>query len=47
VLRILSRRALSVSDDVRRRIESCVDLDQLGEWIDRAVTVTDVSELFA
>ncbi len=47
VLRVLNRRGLSVDDDSRRRIESCTDLDQLDEWIDRAVTVTDVSQLFA
>jgi len=47
VLRILDRREVTVDDDSRARILSCADLDTLGTWLDRSLTVAQVSELFA
>ncbi|MCH5671564.1 hypothetical protein [Streptomyces gilvus] len=47
VLRILEWRELPVSDDVRRRVESCTDPKQLETWAKRALHVKNPSELFA
>lgn len=47
VLLLLKSRQLQVSDEVRQRIESCTDRDQLDEWVQRSATVADVSQLFA
>src|SRR4051794_19355996 len=46
ILVVLSARGLSVPDDVRVRISSCTDLDQLKVWGRRAATVASVEELF-
>ncbi len=46
LLVILEARKLPVSEEDRRTITSCTDLDQLGEWLRRAVTITDVAQLF-
>jgi hypothetical protein len=46
VLRVLEVRGLTVSDDVRTRITTCTDLGSLGDWLDRAGTVTHAEELF-
>ncbi|QSB05275.1 hypothetical protein [Natronoglycomyces albus] len=46
VLRLLTNRSVAVTDDQRERIESCTDLDQLDEWFDRAMVVTDAAEMF-
>ncbi|MFD7507029.1 hypothetical protein [Streptomyces sp. NPDC059850] len=47
ILRILGQRGLEVTDETRERVESCRDLDVLGVWLDRAVTVSRTAELFA
>ncbi|RSN66251.1 hypothetical protein [Actinomadura sp. WAC 06369] len=46
VLRILQKRGVCVSDDARRRITECTDLEQLEEWVLDAGTVASVDELF-
>ncbi len=47
ILRILDKRGIAVADASRQRIEACSDMDTLGTWLDRSLTATDVSELFA
>ncbi|MFI0777105.1 hypothetical protein [Streptomyces sp. NPDC021212] len=47
ILRVLGQRELVVTAEARKRIESCRDLDVLGVWLDRAVTVSRTAELFA
>jgi len=47
LLLVLEARQVSFSDEVRQRIESCTDRDQLEEWITRSATVADAAELFA
>ncbi|MEV2274073.1 hypothetical protein AB0I72_00675 [Nocardiopsis sp. NPDC049922] len=46
LLRILEARGVPVSDSALDRINQCVNLAHLESWIDRAVTVTDVDQLF-
>lgn len=46
VLDVLEARGLSVSDDVRQRVQSTTDLDQLRHWIRRAAVITSADELF-
>jgi hypothetical protein len=46
ILRVLRVRGIDVSDAVRERVGSCDDLDVLGTWLDRAVTVGSADELF-
>ncbi|MFJ6657651.1 hypothetical protein ACIQNG_14945 [Streptomyces sp. NPDC091377] len=47
ILHILGVRGIDVSDADRERITSCVDLEVLGEWFDRSLSVTSAEELFA
>jgi hypothetical protein len=47
ILRILDKRGIAVDDDSRDQIVSCTDLDTLGAWLDRSLTATQVSDLFA
>jgi hypothetical protein len=47
VLAVLETRGLAVSGEQRQRIVECTDLDRLGAWLRKAVTLTDVDELFA
>jgi hypothetical protein len=47
VLRILEWRSIPVSDDVRKRVNACMDLHRLEVWAQRAVHATDAAELFA
>ncbi|MEU3545499.1 MULTISPECIES: hypothetical protein [Streptomyces] len=46
ILRVLRVRGIEVPDAVRERVGSCEDLDVLGTWLDRAVTVGSADELF-
>ena len=46
VLDVLDARSISVSDEVRQRVQSSTDLDQLREWIRRAAVITTADELF-
>ncbi|WP_327369320.1 hypothetical protein [Streptomyces sp. NBC_01217] len=47
ILRILSKRGVVVSEQVRERIVSCGDLDVLSDWFDRSLVVEVAEELFA
>jgi hypothetical protein len=47
LLLMLRARKVCVSDEARDRIMSCTDLQQLERWVERAVTVDTVDELFA
>lgn len=47
VLQVLAARSIPVPPEVRDRIAQCTDDTTLVAWLDRAVTVTSVSELFA
>ncbi|WP_328426946.1 hypothetical protein [Streptomyces sp. NBC_00443] len=46
ILRILGVRGIEVSDSVRERVTACTDLDVLGAWLDRSLSVADAEELF-
>ncbi|MHB9864490.1 hypothetical protein [Streptomyces sp. YIM S03343] len=46
VLRILEWRDIPVTDDVRERVISCTDLDQLETWAKRATHASEAAELF-
>ncbi len=46
VLEFLEARGLSISDEVRQRVQSTTDLDQLRHWIRRAAVITTADELF-
>jgi hypothetical protein len=39
-------RGIRLPDEVRERILSCTDLDQIELWIQRAATATAADELF-
>ncbi|MEU0671854.1 hypothetical protein ABZ330_03000 [Streptomyces sp. NPDC006172] len=45
-LRILDRRGVEVSEAVRERVASCSDMDALGGWLDRSLTVSTAEDLF-
>jgi hypothetical protein len=47
VLIVLAARGFEVPAEVRERITSCTDLDQLQAWVARAATVSALDELFA
>ncbi|MEV4570894.1 hypothetical protein AB0K12_44690 [Nonomuraea sp. NPDC049419] len=46
VLEVLEFRGLMVSDEVRRRITSCQDLDVLRGCFRRAITAESVDDVF-
>jgi predicted transposase/invertase (TIGR01784 family) len=45
VLRILSKRGISVDESARQRILGCTDMETLDQWFDRALTATRLSDL--
>ena len=45
VLAILRARGISVPEDIRTRIITCTDLDQLDTWVHRAATATTIHDL--
>ena len=47
ILQILDRREVAVDDSSREQIVSCTDLETLTAWLDRSLTATQVSDLFA
>lgn len=47
VLTVLATRGVDIPDEVRSRITSCTDLDQLDTWLRRAVNAESVGDLFA
>lgn len=46
ILFILGRRGVDVPDDVRERITGCDDSEVLLRWLDRALTVSSVEDIF-
>ena len=46
VLAVFEARGLAVSDELRARVLACTDLDQLGLWLRRAVTVAAPGDIF-
>ncbi|MCA2228319.1 hypothetical protein [Nonomuraea aurantiaca] len=46
MIKILKARGISVPQDAHDHIIHCTDLDQIDEWIDRAVTATTLDEVF-
>jgi hypothetical protein len=47
VLAVLEARNIQVPEPARARITACTDLDQLDVWVRRAVTASEVDDLFA
>jgi hypothetical protein len=47
ILRVLEVRGVEVPDSVREQVMSCTDLELLGTWFDRSLTVETAGELFA
>jgi hypothetical protein len=47
ILRILANRGVAVDDATGERIIWCTALDTPGVWLDRSLTATQVSDLFA
>ncbi|MDH6628921.1 hypothetical protein M2271_006756 [Streptomyces sp. LBL] len=47
ILHILGTRGIEISDAVRGRVMDCTDLDVLGTWFGRSLSVTGAEELFA
>ena len=45
LLRMLRNRGITVSTTVHERITGCRDLDQLGTWIDRAMTADNIHDV--
>ncbi|MBC6464643.1 hypothetical protein [Actinomadura alba] len=46
VLRVLDRRGIHVPSSVRDQILSCADTAVLEGWLDRALTITSIEDLF-
>lgn len=47
ILRVLEVRGVEVSESIRERVMACGDLEVLGTWFDRSLTVESAAELFA
>jgi hypothetical protein len=47
ILHVLGARGIEISGVVRGRVMDCTDLDVLGAWLGRSLSVTSAEELFA
>ena len=47
LMMILKRRGIAIIDEQQQQIAACTDLATLDRWLDRALSVTSVDELFA
>jgi hypothetical protein len=47
VLRKLKNRGIPVDAHSHNRIIACTDVETLDTWLDRSLTVTEVTDLFA
>jgi flagellar biosynthesis/type III secretory pathway protein FliH len=47
LLMILRRRSLAITNEQQHQIVTCTDLATLDRWLERAFSVTSMSELFA
>ena len=45
LLRVLSRRGLSLSDAQRQRVQACGNLEVLHAWLDRAVDAATADDV--
>jgi hypothetical protein len=46
VLRILTGRGVEVPAELRERVLSCTDFEQILAWFDKAATATSIKEVF-
>ncbi|WP_378733033.1 hypothetical protein [Nocardia brasiliensis] len=46
LLRVLAARGFHVPEQLRARIESCRDTDELERWVDRAVAASSIEAVF-
>lgn len=46
VLSVLETRGITVPNDIRDKVASCTDIDQLKRWVRRAVVIDHATELF-
>jgi hypothetical protein len=46
LMRVLANRGFTLSDDLRSRIQSCGDTDQLEAWLDKAMTASSIEAIF-
>jgi hypothetical protein len=46
ILLVLRARGLAVTEEQRARITACADVEQLKDWVTRAVSVESASDLF-
>ncbi len=46
IVSVLEGRGMIVSAEVRSRVESCVELDTLERWLQKAIVATSVVEIF-
>ncbi|WP_107658630.1 hypothetical protein [Nocardia suismassiliense] len=46
LLRVLAARGFAVSDELRIRVESCLDTVQLEEWGDMAMAADSLDAIF-
>lgn len=44
VLLFLRARGIDVPDDIRERVTSCTDTEQLDRWVERAAVVVNTAE---
>lgn len=47
VLRLLETRGIAVPTSAKERIQACTELAIVDRWFDRAITATDIAEVFA
>jgi hypothetical protein len=47
LLRLLAAKHLDPSAEQQARVTSCTDVAQLERWIDRVITATTATEVFA
>jgi hypothetical protein len=47
LLRVLKRRGIAVNDEQRRRVETCVDISEMNNWLDRAAVATSIDDVLA
>ncbi|MEO3974230.1 hypothetical protein [Streptomyces sp. CAU 1734] len=46
VVEVLEKRLIRLSDDDRKRIRSCTDLETANAWLDRALEATSAEDFF-
>lgn len=46
VLKLLASRGVGLTDELRERVESCTDIDQLDAWFDRALAASTAGDVF-